>query len=43
MQLFTGEAPFPTRAEAVAAGIRLGRAIIDGKAPSHAVRFKEAE
>lgn len=38
MQIFTGEATFPTRAEAVA----FGRAIIDGKAPDHAVRSKEA-
>jgi hypothetical protein len=39
VQLFTGEATFPTRAEAVAAGVRFGRDVIDGKVPDHAVRF----
>ncbi len=39
MQLFNGAETFPTRAEAVAACVRLGRDIIDGKVPDHAVRF----
>jgi hypothetical protein len=39
VQLFNGPATFPTRAEAVAACIELGRDIIDGKMPDRAVLF----
>lgn len=39
VQLFNGPATFPTRTEAVAACVELGREILDGKAPDHAVLF----
>jgi len=37
VQLFNDPATFPTRAEAVAACVQLGRDILDGKVPDHAV------
>lgn len=39
VQLFNGPATFPTRAEAVAACVELGRDVIDGKVPGSAVLF----
>ncbi len=39
LQLLTGEPTFPTRAEAVVAGVGFGRDIIDGKVPDRVVRF----
>lgn len=39
IQLFRGAATFPTRAEAVAACVRLGRGILDQKVPDHPVPF----
>jgi len=39
IQLFNGEGTFPTRAEAVAACVRYGRDIIDGKVPNSLVLF----
>jgi hypothetical protein len=39
VQLFNGAATFPTRAEAVAACVELGRDVIDGKVPDHGVLF----
>jgi hypothetical protein len=39
VQLFNGPATFPTRAEAVAACVQLGRDILDEKVPGRAVLF----
>jgi hypothetical protein len=39
VQLFNGPATFPTRAEAVAACVELGRGILDRKVPGRAVLF----
>jgi len=39
VQLFNGAATFPTRAEAVAACVELGRDILDRKVPDQAVLF----
>ncbi len=39
VQLFNGAATFPTRAAAVAACVRLGRDILDGKVPGRTVVF----
>jgi hypothetical protein len=39
VQLFNGAATFPTRAEAVAACVELGRDILDKKVPGSAVLF----
>ncbi len=39
VQLFNGPATFPTRAGAVAACVELGRDILDGKMPDHAMLF----
>jgi hypothetical protein len=39
VQLFNGAATFPTHAEAVVVCVQLGRDIIDGKMPDHAVLF----
>lgn len=39
VQLFNGPATFPTRAEAVAACVELGRDILDGKVQDHRALF----
>ncbi len=39
VQLFNGAPTFPSRAEAVAGCVQLGRDILDGKVPGSAVLF----
>jgi hypothetical protein len=39
VQLFNRPGTFPTRAEAVAACVQLGRDVLDGKVPGRAVLF----
>ena len=39
VQLFNGPATFPTRAEAVAACVQLGRDVIDREVPDRAMLF----